>query len=151
MNIQTNSTDVTEEGARFPLSMVASGVWSGEIPLEKAHSLIEVGNVTSPATLKSELERIGHLGLIPANYETGIPIAAHFELHIEQGPILQNNGGKIGVVEGVQAYKWFTIAVEGRDCHTGTTDFSNRSDALLTTSKLILHSHNKASEFGWLA
>lgn len=51
----------------------------------------------------------------------------------------------------VQAYRWFTIDVTGRDCHTGTTDFSNRSDALLTSAKLILHSHRLAASKGCLA
>jgi len=64
---------------------------------------------------------------------------------------LETSGGKIGAVEGVQAYKWFTITVKGKECHTGTTDFRNRSDAMLTAAKLILHSHNKASELGCLA
>lgn len=41
-------------------------------------------------------------------------MTAHFELHIEQGPILEAEEEKIGVVQGVQAYKWFTIDVEGR-------------------------------------
>lgn len=72
-------------------------------------------------------------------------------MHIEQGPILESSGGKIGAVEGVQAYKWFTITVKGADCHTGTTDFKNRSDAMLTAAKLIVHSHNKATELGCLA
>lgn len=137
-----------EEGARFPISMVASGVWAGEIPLEKAYSLREVG--TGTGTQKSELERIGYLGTVESSHRS-MPIGAHFELHIEQGPLLESTKGKIGVVEGVQAYKWFTITVKGRDCHTGTTDFANRSDALLTAAKLILHSHNKAAELGCLA
>lgn len=137
-----------EEGARFPISMVSSGVWAGALPLEKAYSLVEVGG--GKATQKSELERIGYLGSMEANYKAN-PIGAHFELHIEQGPILESSGGKIGAVEGVQAYKWFTIQVQGRGCHTGTTDFKNRSDAMLTAAKLILHSHNKASELGCLA
>ncbi|KAH8590291.1 hypothetical protein B0O99DRAFT_580358 [Bisporella sp. PMI_857] len=137
-----------EEGARFPISMVASGVWAGAISVEKGHNLGEVGGGT--ATQKSELERIGYLGSLEANH-TFNPIGAHFELHIEQGPILEASGGKIGAVEGVQAYKWFTITVKGRDCHTGTTDFTNRSDAMLTAAKLILHSHNKATELGCLA
>lgn len=137
-----------EEGARFPQSMVSSGVWAGAIPLEKAYSLAEVGG--GKATQKSELERIGYLGSLEASYKAN-PIGAHFELHIEQGPILESSKRKIGAVEGAQAYKWFTIAVRGRDCHTGTTDFQNRSDALLTASKLILHSHNKATELGCLA
>jgi acetylornithine deacetylase/succinyl-diaminopimelate desuccinylase-like protein len=87
---------------------------------------------------------------MPASYEQN-PIGAHFELHIEQGPILESSGGKIGAVVGAQAYKWFWITIKGRDCHTGTTDFANRSDALLTASKMIVHSHNRASEMGCLA
>lgn len=58
---------------------------------------------------------------------------------------------KLGVVEGVQAYKWFTIEVEGRDCHTGTTDFKNRADALLTASKMIVLSHRIATAHNALA
>lgn len=137
-----------EEGARFPISMVASGVWAGAIPIEKAYSLVEVGG--GSATQKSELERIGYLGDLDASYKAN-PIGAHFELHIEQGPILESSGGKIGAVEGVQAFRWFIITVKGRDCHTGTTDFQNRSDAMLTAAKLILHCHNEAAQLGCLA
>ncbi|OKL58474.1 hypothetical protein UA08_06347 [Talaromyces atroroseus] len=137
-----------EEGARFPQLMVASGVWAGLIPLERAHSLGEVSGGT--ATQKSELERIGYHGSVRASHKTN-PIGAHFELHIEQGQILESSKARIGVVEGVQAYRWYTITVTGRDCHTGTTDFQSRSDALLTAAKLILHSHNKATELGCLA
>jgi hypothetical protein len=101
----------SEEGARFPMSMISSGVWAEEIPLERAHDLQEVGGGT--ATMRSELERIGYLGSVPASYRS-MPMAAHFELHIEQGPVLEAQKQKIGVVKGVQAYKWFTIDVEGR-------------------------------------
>src|ERR1700712_725319 len=86
-----------EEGARFPISMVSSGVWAGAIPIEKAYNVVEVGG--GKATQKSELERIGYLGQIEASFEVN-PIGAHFELHIEQGPILEASGGKIGAVEG---------------------------------------------------
>lgn len=86
-----------EEGARFPISMVSSGVWAGAYTLEKAHSLVEVGG--GIATQKSELERIGYLGTLEASYKAN-PIGAHFELHIEQGPILEQTQGKIGAVEG---------------------------------------------------
>lgn len=54
-------------------------------------------------------------------------------------------------MEGAQAYKWFLITVKGADCHTGTTDFKNRKDALLTAAKMILYSHDMASEMGCLA
>lgn len=51
----------------------------------------------------------------------------------------------------VQAYRWHTITVKGRDCHTGTTDFANRSDAMLTAAKMILHSHRLATKHSCLA
>ena len=137
-----------EEGARFPISMVSSGVWAGEIPLEHAHNLQEVGSGT--ATMKSELERIGYLGSVPASHEH-IPIAAHFELHIEQGPILEAESRKVGIVKGVQAYRWFSVEVKGQDCHTGTTSFAHRADALLAASKMILYSHRAANRRGALA
>lgn len=137
-----------EEGARFPISMVSSGVWAGEIEEGHAHQLQEVGGGT--ATMKSELERIGYLGDAKASHKD-VPIAAHFELHIEQGPILEAEGRKVGVVQGVQAYKWFTIEVTGRDCHTGTTSFAHRADAMLTASKVIVYSHRVAKREGALA
>ncbi|TIA36466.1 amidase, partial [Aureobasidium pullulans] len=137
-----------EEGARFPISMVSSGVWAGDIPISHAHSLKEVG--TGTATMKSELQRIGYLGDTACSHEA-MPLAAHFELHIEQGPILEAENRKIGIVQGVQAYKWFTVKVRGADCHTGTTSFSHRADALLAASKMIIYSHRAASRKGALA
>ncbi|KAF2017272.1 amidase [Aaosphaeria arxii CBS 175.79] len=137
-----------EEGARFPMSMSSSGVWAGSIPLESAHNLREVGGGT--ATMASELARIGYLGQTPASHES-IPMGAHFELHIEQGPLLEMANKKVGVVKGVQAYKWYTVTVKGRDCHTGTTDLKSRADALLTASKMILHSHRLATTNNALA
>jgi hydantoinase/carbamoylase family amidase len=137
-----------EEGARFPKSMVSSGVWAGDIPVETAHNLREVSPGT--ATMAEELKRIGYLGSTPASHEA-MPMAAHFELHIEQGPLLEMSNKKIGVVTGVQAYKWLTVTVQGRDTHTGTTDLKSRADALLIASKLILHSHRLATANNALA
>ncbi|KAI8662187.1 hypothetical protein NCS56_01022200 [Fusarium sp. Ph1] len=136
-----------EEGARFPISMMASGVWAGATPLEKAHNTKEVGG---DATVKSELERIGYLGQTPASYKA-TPIGAHFELHIEQGPILEREKKNIGVVQGVQAYRWFKIDVQGRDAHTGSTPLTDRADALLLASRLITHSHRLATKHNALA
>ncbi|CAD0092429.1 unnamed protein product, partial [Aureobasidium mustum] len=137
-----------EEGARFPISMVSSGVWAGVISLSHAHALKEVG--TGSATMKTELQRIGYLGDTDCSFEA-VPLAAHFELHIEQGPILEAEDRKIGIVQGVQAYKWFTVSVRGADCHTGTTSFSHRADALLAASKMIVYSHRAAARQGALA
>ncbi|KAI5461769.1 hypothetical protein BGZ63DRAFT_357104 [Mariannaea sp. PMI_226] len=136
-----------EEGARFPVSMMSSGVWAEKIPLDFAHSVKEVDG---PATVKSELERIGYLGEMPASHKS-MPMGAHFELHIEQGPILEKASKKIGVVQGVQSYKWFTIDIQGRDAHTGSTPFPNRADALLLAARLITHSHRVATKHQALA
>lgn len=136
---------LSEEGARFPMSMMASGVWAGAIPAEEVYNLRSV--IGDNATVKSELERIGYLGKTPCSYES-MPMAAHFELHIEQGPILESEKRKVGIVQGVQAYKWFTVQVTGRDAHTGTTPFENRADALLASAKMMQHAHRTATKYG---
>ncbi|KAF2096382.1 amidase [Rhizodiscina lignyota] len=134
-----------EEGARFPLSMCASGVWAGATPIEEAYNLHSV--IHDNATMKAELERIGYLGETPCSYEA-MPMAAHFELHIEQGPILEAEKRKVGAVVGVQAYKWFTVQVTGRDAHTGTTPLENRADALLASARMMQHAHRAATKYG---
>ncbi|SPC66977.1 related to N-carbamoyl-L-amino acid hydrolase [Ustilago sp. UG-2017b] len=137
-----------EEGARFPQSIVGSGVWCGDVPLEKAWGLQDVKD--SCLTMKSELERIGFLGETKCSHEA-MPLAAHFELHIEQGPILEATGKKVGIVQGGQAYKWFNVNVGGRDCHTGSTPFETRSDAMLCASRIIVESNRIAKEHQGLA
>lgn len=98
----------------------------------------------------SELERIGCKGPVRCTHEA-TPMAAHFELHIEQGPTLENEGRKVGIVEGVQAYRWYTVSVKGKDAHTGTTALDSRSDALLAASKMVVAAREVAYEKGGLA
>ncbi|KIX96181.1 uncharacterized protein Z520_07959 [Fonsecaea multimorphosa CBS 102226] len=137
-----------EEGARFPVSMMGSSVWSGRIGLEKAWGVHSVSSPGLPqATVRDELERIGYLGDVPCYHDgkPGTPLGAHFELHIEQGPKLERAGQKIGIVQGVQAYKWFTVTITGRESHAGTTDFANRADALYFAAT-FLHKIRKIAE-----
>lgn len=131
--------------------MVSSGVWAGKVPLEKAWGLADIFDPS--ATMKSELERHGYIGEVECSSDpaTGYPLSAHFELHIEQGPILERTGKKIGVVQGAQAYKWLTISVSGRDAHTGTTPLDMRSDPLLAAAKMIASSNAIAKKHGALA
>lgn len=125
---------------------VSSGVWARSVPLETAWNCPEVINPSNPPrTMKQELERIGFLGDIPASYKA-TPMAAHFEVHIEQGPILENERQKIGVVTGGQAYSWFQVEVKGRDSHAGTTPLSARKDAMLATAKMIVASNRVAKD-----
>ncbi|OAA34331.1 Amidase, hydantoinase/carbamoylase [Metarhizium rileyi] len=144
-------TGNSEEGARFPISMVSSGVWAGKIPLEKAWRLADIFDPS--ATMHSELLRHGYVGDVECSSEaaTGYPLTAHFELHIEQGPILERTGKKIGVVQGAQAYRWVTVSVTGRDAHTGTTPLDMRSDPLLAAAKMMVSSNAIAKKHGALA
>ncbi len=65
--------------------------------------------------LGDELIRIGYKGEEKAGARK---FQAMFELHIEQGPILEDTGTMIGVVEGVQGMRWYEVTVTGQDAHT---------------------------------
>ena len=121
-----------EEGARFPKMCCASSVWSGTQTVQAQHALRDLEGVE----LKSELQRIGFLGKEKCSY-IDIPLTAHFELHIEQGPLLEREGKRIGVVGGVQAMRWYKVTCTGREGHAGATPMDNRADALLAAAKLI--------------
>lgn len=137
-----------EEGARFPMSIMASSVWSEQIPKQTVYDLQSVTDA-EPVSVLHELERIGFKGDVPALYREN-PIAAHFEIHIEQGPVLENEHKEIGIVTGVQAYAWYKVKVTGKPTHTGTTPFSARSDALLAAARMITRGHDIAQEHGGL-
>lgn len=86
--------------------------------------------------MKQALEEIGYLGETKCDYrENGLE--CHFELHIEQGPILEREGKSVGVVTSVQGMKWFAVRVTGVEGHSGTTPMPGRSDALVTASRMI--------------
>src|SRR4029077_8920844 len=80
------------------------------------------------------LETIGYRGAEPCGARR---LSAHFELHIEQGPILEAEGLEIGAVTGVQAMRWYEVTVTGQDAHTGATPMHLRKNALLGAARLI--------------
>lgn len=125
-----------EEGARFNTGMVSSGVWSGRYTLPFAHSLSAAEDKTGATTLKSELERIGYLGAVPASYQEN-PLSAHFELHIEQGPVLEDENKKVGIVTGVQSMGWLIVTVHGETQHSGTCPMARRACALTSAARMI--------------
>ncbi|KAH7411779.1 hypothetical protein DE146DRAFT_254484 [Phaeosphaeria sp. MPI-PUGE-AT-0046c] len=132
-----------EEGARFPGAMMASGVWSQHTttPLEACWNTQDKEGVH----MKDALQEIGYLGTTPCDYRAN-GLECHFELHIEQGPILEKGRKSIGIVTSVQAMKWFSIRVEGVEGHSGTTPMLGRADALVTASRLITAVRNSALE-----
>jgi N-carbamoyl-L-amino-acid hydrolase len=123
-----NWTD--EEGSRFGHSLMGSGVWSGVFTQEKAYGLTD----TEGTTVASALDSIGYRGSEPA---AAFPADAYFELHIEQGPILEREGKQIGIVTGAQGQVWYDAVVVGQDSHAGTTPPAARKDALVCAARII--------------
>lgn len=128
--------------------MFGSGVWAGVLDTEKSYAMADIND--ADATVKSELERIGYLGDVPCSHQS-TPLGAHFELHIEQGPILEREGKKVGVVLGGQGYRWFDMVVTGRDSHAGTTPLGMRSDAMLVAARIIAAANDVAVKHDGLA
>ena len=85
-------------------------------------------------TFGEELQRIGYKG---ARRRQRASSQRLFELHIEQGPILEDEGRMIGVVQGVQGIRWYEVTVTGQDAHTGATPMRLRKNALLGAARMI--------------
>jgi N-carbamoyl-L-amino-acid hydrolase len=123
-----NWTD--EEGTRFGRAMMGSGVWAGLFKEDAVKALKDENGVT----VGQALAEIGYVGDIPA---APFPADALFELHIEQGPILEAEQKQIGIVTGAQAQIWYEATVIGQDSHAGTTPPVARRDALLTAARIV--------------
>jgi N-carbamoyl-L-amino-acid hydrolase len=119
-----------EEGSRFAPAMVSSGVFAKVLEKDWAQSRQDRDGMTFAAAL----DAIGYRGPERCGDH---PLSAFFELHIEQGPILEAEGKDIGVVTGVQAMRWYEVTVTGQDTHTGTTPMHLRKNALLGAARLI--------------
>src|SRR5918996_455008 len=103
-----------EEGVRFPPAMIASGVFAGVFDL--AYGLSRTDH--EGKTIGAELQRISYAGSQQVGHR---PLGALFELHIEQGPILEAEGRRIGVVTGGQGTRWYDCEVIGAESHAGPT------------------------------
>ena len=120
-----------EEGSRYAPAMISSGVFAGAYTQEEAYALTD----RDGKKFGDELKRIGFIGDEPAGQR---PLKAFFELHIEQGPILEAEGYDVGVVTHGQGQRWFDIKLTGFESHAGTTPMPRRKDALLGASKLVV-------------
>ncbi len=119
-----------EEGSRFAPAMLCSGVYAGVFTPEFAWSREDRDGVT----LGAALDAIGYRG---AEKVGARKFQAMFELHIEQGPILEDQNTMIGVVKGVQGMRWYEVNVQGQDAHTGATPMYLRRNALLGAARMI--------------
>src|SRR5947209_3191760 len=130
-----------EEGARFQPAMIASGVMAGKIALEDAYNARDKDGLR----LVDELERIGYLGSEPC---VPRPLRAYLELHIEQGPFLEEEGLALGVVEVIVAISWSRLTLHGLQDHAGPTPMRIRHDTLVAAAEVITGARTIAQEIG---
>ena len=119
-----------EEGSRFPMAMMGSAVWAGRLPLESAYALSD----RAGANVRSELER---LEVDTAKSLERQAVKASLEVHIEQGPVLEQQGKTIGVVTGVQHMSRHEIAITGREAHAGPTPMHLRRDPIRVLAEVL--------------
>ena len=135
MNIKTRHPIVVtnftnEEGTRFAPAMLSSGVFAGIHTQDWAYGREDAEG----KTFGDELKRIGWRG----EEETGArKMHAFFELHIEQGPILEAEGKDIGVVTHGQGLSWTQVTITGKDAHTGSTPMPMRRNAGLAMARVL--------------
>jgi N-carbamoyl-L-amino-acid hydrolase len=131
-----------EEGSRFEPAMMCSGVVTGKF--DKARALASTD--TKGVKFGEALEASGYKG-DEANRLRAKNYAGYFELHIEQGPVLEMEKKDIGVVEGVVGMVNYTITVRGVSDHAGTTPQKTRKDALYAASRLIIMLWERLGKF----
>jgi len=134
----TNWTN--EEGTRFAPAMLASGVFAGEHELDWAYDRTDAKG----KKFGDELARIGWKG----EEEVGArKMKAFFELHIEQGPILEDEGIDVGVVTHGQGLWWLQVTLTGKDSHTGSTPMPKRRNAGLGMARVTELVHEVAMDY----
>ena len=130
-----------EEGARFAPDMMGSLVYVGGMPLEEALAVRAIDG----AMLGDELERIGYAGQAPLGLHQPY---AFVELHIEQGPVLDLEGIRIGAVKDLQGISWQEITIIGQSNHAGTTPMRMRHDAGYAASRIAGFVRELADQMG---
>ena len=125
-----------EEGARFSPSLLGSGVWAGAMPLDFAHRRVD----REGRSVREELERIGYLGSDRCGPSD---VKAFFELHIEQGPILEETRTQIGLVTGIHGLRWLDVQIIGKSCHASSS-MDKRLDPVRALGNCLVRSYELA-------
>jgi len=120
-----------EEGSRFAPAMVASGVWAGALERDWVYDRTDINGLR----FEDELICIGYKGTVPAKKT---PLHAYYELHIEQGPMLEREQKIIGAPKGILCLHWYDVYLEGEANQVGPTPMEGRHDALCAAAGMIL-------------
>jgi len=130
-----------EEGSRFAPDMMGSGVHQGAFELKRMLDVLDIDG----ERVGDELEKIGYAG----DTSTGdFRADSFFELHVEQGPILELEDYEIGAVEGVQGISWNEYRIGGTANHAGTTPMRLRHDAGYVAAAISIEVRRLAKEMG---
>ena len=130
-----------EEGSRFAPDMLGSLVYVGGLDIETALEIVGIDGVS----VGDELERIGYNGTLPC---PGPSPHAFVELHVEQGPVLEQKSIRIGAVTGVQGISWQEVTIKGQSNHAGTTPMSMRRDPGFVAAKISVFLRDLSSRYG---
>ena len=132
-----------EEGARFGGGLMGSRAMCGKLTQAEVDTYKDWDGVTIAEAMKG-------YGLDPTKIaeakRTPSEIGTFIELHIEQGPILENNRTDVGIVEAIVGLRCLNVTVTGRSDHAGTTPLNMRADTMLATAKAIVAGTEKAKE-----
>jgi beta-ureidopropionase / N-carbamoyl-L-amino-acid hydrolase len=130
-----------EEGSRFPPYAMGSLVYVGGITLDQAYAVRGIDG----ATVGEELRRIGYVGEAKPGW---LVPHAYLELHIEQGPVLEDEGLVIAAVEAITGLIWTEVTVAGRSAHAGTTPMHLRHDAAYVAGEIAACARHLALKMG---
>ncbi len=122
-----------EEGGRFAPGCMGSMAWSGHTPLDAFSAVRDAAGTMFGEALADHLASERDLPRRPLG---GAP-HSYVEAHIEQGPLLEAGGYRIGVVTGIQGSRWFSVTIEGASAHAGTAPLAMRRDALQDAVRAI--------------
>ncbi len=136
---------VAEEAARFGRAMLGSSALVGKLPKSEIESCFDQGGVSIAEAVRQVGRESGCLQGGLANSED---ILAFFELHIEQGRVLERLGCPIGIADRIANSTRAWVTVVGRADHSGTTPMGDRLDALLGASQAIQIVSHGPAKFG---